>query len=273
MAEYPRLTALADFWKLNSVPVKPSPILDFLAFQSYPCNAQKERRCNEKGQGNSTCGVWMFPVEAGEAECTKAQCETILEHMYGTVEWIFTGTHARYLITLSTIQEGCFEIEGWKISTIELRDGQGTTRRKWQCEKAPHQRAETRRIRERVSRTPSRLPGNLEADVLRRTRIILILAAIVLVLAVRTVFVFARYSRVERVFASIQVGESRAAVIKQIGKPNYHGGKCGVIHVPDKNCSLEYVYSHPFAPIVPDYYIVSFSSDDHVIEADQWNSP
>ena len=56
----------------------------------------------------------------------------------------------------------------------------------------------------------------MEADVLRRTRIILILvAAIVLVLAVRTVFAFVRYSRVERVFASIQVGECRAAVIKK----------------------------------------------------------
>jgi hypothetical protein len=114
----------------------------------------------------------------------------------------------------------------------------------------------------------------VEANVSRRTRVILILvASIVLVLAVQTIVAFARYSRVERGFASVHVGESRAVVITKIGKPNYHAGKCGVIHLPDKNCALEYVYSHPFAPIVPEYYIVSFSPDDRVIEADQWSSP
>jgi hypothetical protein len=49
------------------------------------------------------------------------------------------------------------------------------------------------------------------------------------------------------------------------------------IHSPDKkhekNCALEYVYSHSFAPFIPIYYIVSLSSDDHVIEADLWGSP
>ncbi len=114
----------------------------------------------------------------------------------------------------------------------------------------------------------------MEANVSRRTRVILILvASIVLILAVKTIVAFARYSKVERGFASVHVGESRAVVITKIGKPNYHAGECGVIHFPDKNCALEYVYSHPFAPIVPEYYIVSFSSDDHVIEADQWSSP
>jgi hypothetical protein len=58
-----------------------------------------------------------------------------------------------------------------------------------------------------------------------------------------------------------------------MGKPNYYAGKCGEIHVPDKSCAVEYVYSHPFAPLVPQYYIVSFSQDDRVIEADEWNSP
>ncbi len=58
-----------------------------------------------------------------------------------------------------------------------------------------------------------------------------------------------------------------------MGKPNYHEEKCGVIHFPDKNCAVEYVYSHPFAPLVPEYYIVSFSPKDRVIEADEWDSP
>src|SRR4029077_6787302 len=68
-------------------------------------------------------------------------------------------------------------------------------------------------------------------------------------------------------------GDSRASVIDRMGKPNYHEGKCGVIHFPDKNCAVEYVYSHPFAPFVPEYYVpayyvVSFSPEDRVIDAE-----
>jgi hypothetical protein len=102
---------------------------------------------------------------------------------------------------------------------------------------------------------------------------LLSVATMVVALSAKTVVAFTRYSRVQRGFASVHVGESRAMVIQEIGNPNYHAGKCGVIHFPDKHCALEYVYSHPFAPIIPDYYIVSFSPDDRVIEADQWNSP
>jgi len=108
----------------------------------------------------------------------------------------------------------------------------------------------------------------------RKTRIALSLTVgVLLILTVRTVVAFTRFSRVAREFASVQDGQSRASVITKMGKPNYYAGKCGVIHFPDKGCALEYVYSHPFAPIIPKYYIVSFSSDDRVIEADQWDSP
>jgi hypothetical protein len=108
----------------------------------------------------------------------------------------------------------------------------------------------------------------------RNTRIALMFAAgVLLALAARTVFVFARYSKIKKQFASVQIGESRPSVIAKMGKPNYHAGKCGVIHVPDKACAVEYVCSHPFAPLIPEYYIVSFSSDDRVIEADEWDSP
>jgi hypothetical protein len=108
----------------------------------------------------------------------------------------------------------------------------------------------------------------------RKIRIALTLTVgILLILTVKAVVAFARFSWVEREFASVQDGQSRASVIAKMGKPNYYAGKCGVIHFPDKNCALEYVYSHPFAPMIPEYYIVSFSSDDRVIEADQWDSP
>ena len=108
----------------------------------------------------------------------------------------------------------------------------------------------------------------------RGTRItLLVFVAIVSALVAKATYGFVRFSNVERQFSTIQTGDSRASVITKLGKPNYHSGGCGVIHTPLKNCAIEYVYSHPFAPLIPEYYIVSFSSDEHVIEADKWDSP
>jgi hypothetical protein len=109
---------------------------------------------------------------------------------------------------------------------------------------------------------------------MRKTRIVGIIAiAVLLVVSVSVVIAFRRFSRIESTFASIHVGDSRRSVISVLGKPNYHAGNCGTINVAKKNCALEYVYSHPFAPFLPDYYIVSFSPDDRVIEAERWTSP
>ena len=96
---------------------------------------------------------------------------------------------------------------------------------------------------------------------------------VVALLGLKASIAFSRFSRVERSFASIHTGQSRQEVIGLLGKPNYHHGNCGVIHVPTKDCAVEYVYSHPFAPLIPEYYIVSFSADDRVIEAGPWMSP
>ena len=112
---------------------------------------------------------------------------------------------------------------------------------------------------------------------MKRKRCFLALAALAIVivalLALKTSLAFARFSKVERLFASVQLGQSRENVIALLGKPNYHSGNCGVIHVAAKNCALEYVYSHPFAPLIPEYYIVAFAADDRVIEAEPWMSP
>jgi len=55
--------------------------------------------------------------------------------------------------------------------------------------------------------------------------------------------------------------------------PNYHAGACGEIGSAQKDCALEYVYSHPFAPYAPEYYVVSFSPDDRVIDSKHLISP
>jgi hypothetical protein len=107
----------------------------------------------------------------------------------------------------------------------------------------------------------------------RNTRIVLkIGAAILLVIAGRTVLAFVHYSKVEREFPHVQNGESRASVVTRLGRPNYHEGKCGTISAPYKDCSYEFIYSHPFAPWVPEYYVVTFS-DDSVIHTSALSSP
>jgi hypothetical protein len=108
----------------------------------------------------------------------------------------------------------------------------------------------------------------------RRGRIILIVVASLLpAIGARVLEAFADYSRAERNFPIISQGNSRDYVAAELGMPNYYHGNCGVIHVPLKDCSLEYVYSHPFAPLTPEYLIVSFSKDGRVIEAESWDSP
>ena len=109
---------------------------------------------------------------------------------------------------------------------------------------------------------------------MKRKKIIALIAAILLLVSVvRLTFAFARYAIVERRFSSVRVGDNRDSVTTRLGRANYYHGKCGVIHIPDKNCAEEFVYSHPFAPIIPEYHIVAFASDGRVIESDDWDSP
>src|ERR1035438_8434543 len=107
----------------------------------------------------------------------------------------------------------------------------------------------------------------------KRTIFGLVCAFLLLILGLRTAISFGRWAKVEREFESVQVGQSRLTVVGKLGRPNYYSGRCGVIAIPLKECALEYVCGHPFAPIMPDYYIVSFSSAEQVIEADRWSSP
>jgi HAMP domain-containing protein len=108
----------------------------------------------------------------------------------------------------------------------------------------------------------------------RRTSIGLVfVAAALLALSVWTAFAFRRLSRTEQQFPSVHAGDSRVSVLAKLGKPNYHAGECGVMQPRTEGCAVEYVYSHPFAPIIPEYYVVLFSSDDLVTHAERWESP
>ncbi len=103
--------------------------------------------------------------------------------------------------------------------------------------------------------------------------IILLIASAAMAFAIWLSLRFVQYNEVQQRFTRIKVGISQTDALRILGNPNYHKGICGVI-VPDRGgCVTEYVYSHPFAPLMPDYYVVTFNRDNRVIEAARWSSP
>lgn len=108
---------------------------------------------------------------------------------------------------------------------------------------------------------------------MRVKRTILVLAGITAVLlTVRTLHSFSRFHAVAEHFDSVQEGQSWNDVITLLGKPNYHEGPC-LQDLSGSGCVRELVYSYPFAPLIPEYYVVDFSADSRVISADHLTSP
>jgi hypothetical protein len=106
-----------------------------------------------------------------------------------------------------------------------------------------------------------------------RTIVATVFVVIVFGLSSRLVLAFVRFARVEHNFAAIELGLSKPAVVARLGKPHYHSAPYEIDFSPPSACSSEYVYGHPLAPLLPDYYVISFSADGHVIEANRWTSP
>ena len=110
---------------------------------------------------------------------------------------------------------------------------------------------------------------------MKRRRVVAKALGVVVALLVvtRATLAFRRFATVERNFGTIHQQDSRELVIAKLGSPNYHMGACGAISTSPPACATEYVYSHPFAPLLPDYYVISFSADFRVIAADRLTSP
>jgi len=93
--------------------------------------------------------------------------------------------------------------------------------------------------------------------------LVLFTAAIVLLALARTVYSFLRFNSVAAKFDSVQEGQSWDSVLVVLGKPNYHEGSC-LQDLSGPRCKKELVYSHPFAPWIPEYYVIDFSADSRV---------
>ena len=106
---------------------------------------------------------------------------------------------------------------------------------------------------------------------LRKANIVLLAAG---VLAVWLGYhAFARY-RVSRNFDRVSTGASKAEVVRALGTP-WKVTKCGQLFGnPDQpGCAEEYLYKTLFAPLVPNYYSISFDSSGHVVDKYFYSSP
>lgn len=97
---------------------------------------------------------------------------------------------------------------------------------------------------------------------------------IVLLVGARMAVAFHRFARIEREFKSVQAGQARSSVLEVLGTPNYRLGECGTLgDGAPPGCTLEYVYSYPLAPLVPNYYVVYFSANERVVDTAFLSSP
>jgi hypothetical protein len=77
-------------------------------------------------------------------------------------------------------------------------------------------------------------------------------------------------------FNRVRIGSSEGEVLRTLGKPN-RIEKCGEFFGPlDKaelgDCSKEYFYASPFAPVLPQYYVMRFAGSDLVSSATPYSS-
>jgi len=82
-----------------------------------------------------------------------------------------------------------------------------------------------------------------------------------------------RFDYVARHFDSVHAGDSAAAVIGKLGRPNYHSGACLQDLRLSQSCSSEFVYGHPLAPMMAEYYVIDFSPQGGVIALNRLTSP
>jgi hypothetical protein len=91
--------------------------------------------------------------------------------------------------------------------------------------------------------------------------------------AARFSYSYLRFTTVGSRIHRVKPGTPRQQVLDILGSPNFHDGPCGKIIPARRGCATEFVYSHPLAPLIPDYYIVAFSKEGRVIDAEHHSSP
>jgi len=105
-----------------------------------------------------------------------------------------------------------------------------------------------------------------------RHKAVLSALAVVAVIAVAFGWGLYRNSRVAVRYESVRVGASAQDVQRLLGRPS-RVEPCGTsFGSPKANCT-EYIYRNSFAPLIPEYYSVSFDTSGHVVDKFVYGSP
>jgi hypothetical protein len=82
-----------------------------------------------------------------------------------------------------------------------------------------------------------------------------------------------RVHLLESSFSKVKENDSRDYVLKQMGIP-WKDEECGVyLGGKPSGCVEEFYYAHPYAPYVPEYWVIDFNSSQRVIQSTHLVSP
>jgi hypothetical protein len=103
-----------------------------------------------------------------------------------------------------------------------------------------------------------------------------ITACLVVMVAGIVAFACLRNSSLSEAFDSVNVGDSEQQVVARMGKPSWSERSCGKDFgqpgLPS-GCAHEFLYRNSFAPLVPEYWSVSFDKEGRVIGKSDYVSP
>ena len=105
----------------------------------------------------------------------------------------------------------------------------------------------------------------------------LIVGCIVLAGAIWLAWAILRHKQLEKGFDEITAGATEREVLKSLGRPK-RVEKCGEFLGPlpkeaSENCSKEYFYASPFAPLLPEYFVFRFDLNNRVSSKSPYSSP
>jgi len=105
----------------------------------------------------------------------------------------------------------------------------------------------------------------------------LVIGGIVLAVAAWSLWAFLRHKQLQKEFDGIEAEASEQEVVKKLGHPN-RVEKCGEFFGPlekkeMEGCAREFLYASPFAPVLPQYYVVRFDANNRVKGKTPYSSP
>src|SRR5271154_6557497 len=88
----------------------------------------------------------------------------------------------------------------------------------------------------------------------------------VLIAAVAIVWPIVRVRHLEKSSGEVRIGDTKNLVLKRMGVPWKDDDGCGkYLGGRPVGCVEEFIYAHPYAPYVPEYWVISFNSDGQTI--------